>query len=183
LPNEVWVGDRYAFNIALKNGFPKAKLKLIANPLFARAKSQSKKAKPSDRQKTIIYLSEHLLSQQERTLGWQDNAWQKNGQQRLILFLKDIEKRKDIKEVIVRLHPAEKARQYQALVKTKHCFALAFSKEFDIIKDIQKADEVYGVRTMALVLALLMKKNVFSFLPKRYKLELPFLGIKRYELK
>ena len=39
LPNEIWVGDKFAFELALREGFAKNKLRLVPNPLFKKIKS------------------------------------------------------------------------------------------------------------------------------------------------
>ena len=43
LPEEIWVGDEYAYAYALKVGLPDHKLKLVPNPYWAKIRSQSKR--------------------------------------------------------------------------------------------------------------------------------------------
>jgi len=182
LPDEIWVGDKFAFKLAQEQGFPKEKLKLVSNPLFKKAKALSHK-KTKHKFKTLLYLSEWMFSKKELVAGWCSHQWGGSPYKRLEVFIESLKQRKDIKQLIIRLHPAERMAGYKGFLKKDYPFKVSFSGQFDIMKDIAKADEVYGSETMGLVLALLMKKQVFSFLPKQYKLSLPYKGIKRYGFK
>jgi len=88
--------------------------------------------------------------------------------------IKHVAKKKN--NIVFRLHPSEKINEYKWL-KTfgKN---IKISKNKSLIQDIIKSDIVIGRQTMALVVALKLKKKVISCIPANEKrCIIPYKGI------
>ncbi len=186
LPDEIWLGDKFGCQIALKDGFPKNKLKLIKNPYFEEIKKlKPRKAKgkkeTKSREKIILYLSEPIYDKWEKEFGAR-SPWNFTEFDHLKSTLKDLDKISErISFFIIRFHPKERKTKYDKILKKyQGRVKLIKSKNPNLIKDIKRADIIVGTESMALVAAALLGKKVFSVLPKRVKnIALPFKQIIR----
>jgi len=171
LPDLVWVCDDYAYNIALKEGFPKEKLKIITNPYFMEIKQslEQKTNRIIKNKLHMLYISEPIADDLLATYG-DSNFWGYNEFDLINSLLESLckfNKKKQQIEVRLRLHPNEKNIKYDRLVGGNK--NLHISHESDLIDDILWSDVVVGGESMALVIALLAKKQVFSCIPKTAK--------------
>ncbi len=164
LPDEIWVVDRYAFNLA-KTVFNKKKIKLIKNyyKLDIEKKIFKKNKKKKD---NILYLAEpieaHAVKQHKNK-----NYWGYTEYTLLEYFFKNINKiKKKVGNIIFRLHPSEERNKYNKIIKNysnKYKIHLSFNK--DLSFDINRSEIIVGCQSMAMVIALYSKKKVFSILP------------------
>lgn len=166
MPDEIWVGDRKAKEIA-QNFFPTLSIKLKKNPYFEDVKSQVKtvRSKIGNKKYTsILYVTEPISNWaihnhgNEHYLGYTEKT--------ALLFFMDNTHKMGFKNPIVRikLHPSEPVGKYDEIIK-KSKLNISVSKGKDLINEINKSDIVIGCNTMALVVALLLKKRVFCSIP------------------
>ena len=174
LPDEVWVGDKPAFQLALKEGFPKDTLRIVENPYFEEIRELAKK-------KTILYMSSPICDTWEKEFG-ERGLWKLTEFEQMEMFLKGLEKISGkVGEVIIRLHPKESFNKYDKIIKRyRGKIILEKSKNNELAGDIKKSDIVIGNESMGLVAAILMGKKVFCCLPGRIKkIAIPYKSIIR----
>ena len=178
LPNEIYVGDKYAKKIAQKL-FKNLPIKLIRNPYWKNFCSQLKKNRKKKiykKKKIILYFTENLK---------QINKINKNNinfsdYDAINFFFKKIKYvSKKIDKVIFRVHPSESIKKYKKIIyKYSDQFKIEVSKKNKLIEDINNCDIAVGCQTMAMVMALFAKKKVFSSVPiKNYNKILPHKNI------
>jgi len=179
LPDEIWLGDKYAFASA-KNFFKNLPLKLVPNLYFKEIKDNYKKINKRKKEgKEILFLSEPI-SGNINFFG--DRKKINFNEFEILKEVLDLFNNKKIKrKIIVRLHPSEKKNKYDDILK-KYTGKLKIVKSDnkEILKDLIQSKIVIGMQSMALVVALLCNKKTISFLPVAgSKCVLPFKQIKR----
>jgi hypothetical protein len=171
LPNEIYVGDSYAKNIA-KKIFRNISIKLIKNPYWLNFQSDLKKIKIKkfkQKYENILYLTENLQQINNNNIKFSDFDAIK-------FFFKKINYISNkINKIIFRVHPSENSKKYKKfLLKYSDKFNIEMSKKKNLIDDIVNCDIAVGCQTMAMVMALFANKKVFSSIPIRnYKKILP----------
>lgn len=171
LPDEIWVGDKYALKIARKKKLKPVFLK--KNPFFDDFKKKiveynNKKLKAKGTKKRIIFLSEPVSKNLRKY--YSEN-------QCIMFFLKNLSALKvKIGKITIRPHPAEKIEKFNWVKKiSKKIF---ISKKKHIFNEIFENDIIIGINTVALVFALMAKKRVISCIPNnKVKCDLPHKGI------
>lgn len=178
LPDLILVGDKWAYKVALKNGFPQKTLIQVENPYFEEIIKEAKRIKKKrikrkrDNKIKILYVSEpiyiHALKEYNDPYYWGYTEYE---------VLKDLFKiiklvqTNLLLELKVRLHPAERTNKYSKLLKNKKYqgirkFILISKPAVNsLLNDCIKADVVIGSATMALVVALLIGKKAISYIP------------------
>lgn len=169
VPDIVFVGDRWAYAIALRNDFPKNRLRHVENPYFEEifkerdAILQCKKRlieKHKGRIK-ILFLSEpiyrHALKQYKDSYYWGYTEYE------IIRDLEYIMRLKTNVEVKIRLHPAEKNNKYSNLLKNRAA-NITISKDSSLVRDCMWSDIVIGSNSMALVIALIVGRKAVSYI-------------------
>ena len=163
LPDELWVGDRFAGDIARKT-FPHTKVRLQPNQYFANIKERfisRKKRAPSTK---VLFLSDAVPGM-ERVLGG---------------LLQGLEEARHPHPVLVRLHPADDKHRYDKVIDaSRGKVHVVVSKEKDIVADLRHARSVVGTETVALVAAVLVGKRTISIRTPGKKPQLPFPKIVR----
>lgn len=166
-PNEIWIGDKYAEEIA-KIEFSGITVKLVDNPYFkdfvndvARFEEINKSV--ARKGVNILFVCENIDSN-----GFhQDDA--------IRFFMTNCNAlRVEIQKVIIRPHPSEIMDKY-AWVKEAYGRKIIFSENYALAKDVAESDIVVGCSTMAMALALKAGRRVISCIPnQRYPFTLPF---------
>jgi len=164
LPDIVFVGDKWAYTLALKAGFPEKKLRQVENPYLddtikdVKLLPYARVVKSKDNKIRILYLSEPIY---EHALKYHDNpdywGYTEYG------IIKDLVKVKEICngfliKLRIRLHPAEKRNKYKKR-------GISVSNNTRLIEDCLWADIIVGGCTMALVVASMVGKKVISYIP------------------
>lgn len=175
LPDEIWVGDKYALKIAYRN-FKKIKIKFSPNLYFKEIKENCEKrvgVKPAG----ILFLSEPVGG----SVNCFGDADKKRASEFEILkMLLDFCAGQKIKNrIIIRLHPSEKTGKYDKII-SKYAGKLIIGKSNlnNLVDDIARAEIVIGMESMAIVVSLMRGKKTASFLPhKNIRCPLPFPGI------
>ncbi|MBU1895907.1 hypothetical protein KJ641_03495 [Patescibacteria group bacterium] len=173
LPDEIWVGDKCAFELASRK-FKGVKVKYKPNQYFLEVKKKYKLAQGNKRSgRGILFASEPINSavnsfgDKRRKIINEENILENILQELTRLQFKN--------KIIVRLHPAEKKDKYNKLInKYKSKLKIEKSSEKDVFKDLVQVTTVLGMSSMFLVVASLCGKKVISYYPgMRGKLALP----------
>ena len=174
LPDEFWVGDPEALNIA-KDCFPSSLIKLVSNPYFEELKKELNTNKNESKDPlgiNVLYVTEPIDSHADQ-LG--QNLWNYSEHDALSFFIRNISVLDlPVRRVIIRLHPAENKNKYDYAQDNLKSI-LIDGQENSLIDAIKNVDVVVGCETVAMVVGLLAKKRVISSIPPRgKKCGLPF---------
>ena len=167
LPNEIWVTNNYAFEIAHRV-FKDLEVKQIedyySNILKKKIKKYSKKNLLKETQK-ILYVCEPIREHAELQYG-DENYHGYTEESAVRYFLENLSLLDmTIKKILIRPHPSEQIIKYNWLLNEFKYLNIKISSENELIKDILSSDAVVGCESMALVVGLLAKKRVISSIP------------------
>jgi len=172
LPDEIWVGDKYAQKKAFKI-FGKKIVHLKINPYFQQLSKIKKNNNSTKIKYDILYLTEPISSQYKKKLGYNEIDCFKNFLQNINLFTDSI-------KLKIRLHPSENnILKYTNLITDKN-IKIFHDKTSILLNDILSSKNIVGAETNAMVVAIKLKKNVYSAIPYKFKCRLPFKLIKRF---
>ena len=167
LPDEIWVGDEYAIEIA-KEHFPSEKIKFVSNPYFEDIKYEIEKIKINnkiDDTLRILYVSDVQQEFSIKNYG-HPHYFGYNEYEAMDDFLKKIVKKKLKKyKIRIRLHPSDVTGKYKHIIHNHPELPLKESKTLSLIKDCIWADWIVGQESMAQVVGLITGKKVFSSIP------------------
>ena len=169
LPNEIWVSDKLAFEIAKKEFKNKVKIKQIKNFYFERAKKfflKRKKITKKNSEINILYLCEPIEAHYKN-----ENFY--NEKQCINIFFEKIKFFGKINKIIFRPHPYEGIKKYNWVLDLKKEFNITIKKNIDILNEIANSDVVVGCNTVALYLAVIAKKKVYTSIPNGYVCDIP----------
>ena len=83
----------------------------------------------------------------------------------------------DIKRIIFRPHPYENINKYKWVLNFKN-FKIIIRRNKNLFNEISKSNLVAGCNTVALYLAVIANKKVYTSIPKGYVCEVPSKKIK-----
>lgn len=180
LPDEIWVGDEYAFKLATQE-FPDTVIKLVHNyyfkeivrdvEIFSGTFAQTSR----DARKRILYVCE------PRTMNYGNpNFWGYTEFEALDGYLQYLHQQtKNIENVRVRLHPSEPSKKYNAILdKYRGILPIEEGSKVSLAHDCAWADWIVGCDSMAMVMGVLTGKQVFSCIPPHGRpMSLPFSEI------
>lgn len=183
MPDEIWVGDKYAYAQAKKDNFPL--LRLVPNQYFEEMREEIKRYRlnmraehgPGNRRQTILFISEPVSLGAERMFG-DPGHWGYTESDVFDILCRavsaSIPKRE--RRIVVRLHPADNPESYHSLISLwKPSFSIEYSDEPNIVAEVLCSDIIVGMESMALVVAVLADKPVLSCVPSAKKsCSLPF---------
>jgi len=173
-PNELWCFDEYALKLCQTN-FPKIPRKLYANPYFSAIKSELDSlqniSKPrSDKKLKLLYLSEsvdsHSLSRHGKTrqlCGYNE----KDAFAFLYSCLPNLFS--SIHSMTVRPHPSQTTSDLSWMNSYEYQHKFSISNESSLCEQILSHDIVIGLESMAMVVAIIANKPVFSAIPPNSK--------------
>jgi len=173
LPDEIWVVDEFAYNIAIKEfGKNEVLINQVRDPIKFEIAKLKKEIKEEDR---ILYITEPissfgkmLKSNQEMKISEKDA---------LNKFVRFMSKLNSHTQVAVRVHPSEDIKQYRKMFYEFNV-RIGFSQESDPLVDILRSRYVVGLESVMLVWALMANKRTFTLLPINGRVcGLPHLGI------
>ena len=180
LPDEVWAGDSYARDKALRDGFPPERLRLVDNPCFEWIRSLAPARSDVPGGQRVLYICEPVSLKLKAAFGPGAAAYD-DEVTNVRKFLKSLGGREAAGwTATLRPHPLEKPAKYEALLTDAPAGSVAVSREPDLLADLRAHDVVVGVESMGLVIALLLGKDVFSCVTgKPYEISLPHRELKR----
>jgi len=167
LPNEIWVGDCYAEDIARKI-FLETNIANIEKPYFIDIKNSvlSKKDlyKENSDQKRIIFIGENISEHAKKEYG-SERHWGYTELDALSYLIEGLERLGCAKaKIVIRPHPSENKEKYEwAITKYPN---ISFSRNESLIDEILSSDIVAGCESVALVVGILAMKKVISCIPK-----------------
>jgi len=184
LPDEIWVGDEHALEIA-KEHFPSERIKFVPNPYFEDIRSEIEKITDDNREDgtlKILYVSDPIEQFSIEQYG-HANHFCYNEYEALDNFLNIIaEKKLKNYEIRIRQHPSEAVDKYRSIIKNHPELLIKESSELSLIKDCAGADWIVGQQSMALAVGLISGKEVFSCIPNGgRRSELPFEMIREFQ--
>ncbi len=176
LPNEIWVSDKYAFDLA-KSIFKNTIIKRKHNYYFSNIKKiiKGKKIINKSNFKNIkgLFLGENITEHALLSQG-EINGFGYSEESALTYLLENIDNLNiNIKSLKIRPHPSDQEGKYDFCIKNK--IVKEISNKNELIDDILSSDIIFGCESMAMVVGLLAKKRVISCIPN-YKVNccLPF---------
>lgn len=180
LPSEIWVGDNQALEIAKKD-FPDIPVVLQTNYYMREIVEAVKSPSEPHDKLHILYVCDPVSTASQARYGDADGLGY-NEFTALNGFIKYLASQKEkVKEVRLRLHPAEPLGKYISVADD-------YSKQFQIFEtkgrpleeDLAWADWVVGCDSMPLAIAAIAGKPVYSCIPQGGpKITLPFKQIKQ----
>jgi hypothetical protein len=179
LPDHILVGDRYARDRALGDGFPAAKLVQMENPYLGSflAGMPLHQTNRTEVGKSILFISEPTQisfpwqAPVAATRGWEFDA--------VKLLASYVELKEPELRLKVRLHPSEHRDKYRALDETLRRVGavVAAASDRSLQDEIREAAAVFGIGSMALLAACAMGCPVATILPPDGTPILPHSGI------
>jgi hypothetical protein len=167
LPDEIWVGDAIALDLA-HSALPEVPVKLVENPYFLDVQTELSRFSTAKREScaglSVLYICEpvreHALKQHGNERHWgytEEDALQYFIDHRQALS-------KPISRIVLRPHPSEAPDKYQHLIR--HSSAPVYISDGDeLLAEIAASDCVVGCNSMAMVIALLAGKKVICCIP------------------
>lgn len=183
LPDEIWVGDSEALVMAKGFGFPK--VKLVRNEYFVELKEKIKKLKPrpkNSEQKTILFISEPISIGAQKKFG-NPRYWgftEHDVLKDLCNLLVEIQSEQKTQwHLVIRKHPSDAPDSYDQIIKKfGPKINIVYSIIPDLVSEIAVSNIILGMDSVALVIGLLAKKKVISYIPSRKKrCSLPFKAL------
>ena len=165
LPDEIHVGDAYAFERA-HAAFPQLPVVRVENPYFLDLQEQfAKQAPPAPHDGlNFLYVCEPVREPALRQFG-NERHWGYTEDDALRYFLDNVRLfGQPVGRIVVRLHPSEPAGKYDAIV-ADYALPVSFSSGRELAADIGDSDWVAGCNSMAMVMGLLAGRHVICCIP------------------
>jgi len=167
LPDEIWVGDELAANMA-RSFFPSLKIRLVENPYFKDLRRdladliQPKEFDPGSLR--ILYVCEPLREHAFREYG-NERHWGYTEEEALHYFLANLDiLRAPIGRIVIRPHPSEAADKYN-WANDEYDQPIISGGAMTLFEEIAACDVVVGCESMAMVVGLLAGRRVISCIP------------------
>lgn len=185
LPNELWLGDHYAYDYALRQGFPKDKLRLVTNPYWQSIAEEGRTREADDKPTgaDILYICEPIS--RKFAVTFRERASQYHDE--MILMKQFLEAllshRKKFNRVTIRLHPSEQKSKYEAIITGyQKELPITFSCNERLVDDLFSHSIIVGIESNALAIAAHLGKPVFSCITgKPWQISLPQQEIQRID--
>ncbi len=161
LPDELWVGDKYALLLARRLFHSSMRIRYVKNEYFGGIVERfNKSVSQFDTAKQLLFLSLGLTPGVQEIFGE---------------LLYHLSRTKNPPTVRVRFHPFDQRDRYDKLIKQyRGKVRVIKSKEKDIVSDLLYARVVVGTETVAMVAAVLAGRRTISIRTPGKKPELPF---------
>ena len=166
LPDEIWVGDEYAFELA-KQTFPKERIILKINPYLQELLEEKAKSVPDVKKGDglrIIYLCQLYKQKYQDIRGKVDYLTDVSAVEYFLQNVSDY--LPDKAEVKLRIHPLEAKDKYRNVIQAfNNSVKVAVSKNQSLAEDLVWADWAVGMHAQALAIALSFDLKVFHCIP------------------
>ena len=185
LPDEIWVGDKYAHSYASEI-FPNTQIRLIQNYFFKDLKKEYKKFiinnKDHPKEISVLFISDNIDaviandSQKKKYLNFSDNEI-------FSYLIKNLDAlNSKVKQISIRPHPSELNAAEKYKLAISDCKIPCFiGGKVNLLEEIANNDIVVGGDSMALVVSMLCGKKTFTCIPPGGTYTLPFDEIKRIQ--
>lgn len=167
LPDEIWVGDSIALDLA-RATFPDVSVLLVPNPYFIdlRADIAVVPRRPHQRSNgvDVLFVCQPIGEHALRVYG-DERHWGYTEHEALRYFLSNLQViSAPVHRIVIRPHPAEAPDKYQWVLQ-EFDLPIAFGREKPLLEEIMDCDVVVGCSSMAMVVGLLAEKRVVSAIP------------------
>lgn len=167
LPDEIWVGDPIAAELA-GNIFDQTPIRLVENPYFMDIRAEMLAiplVRSGDAKRlAVLYVCEPVREHALRQHG-NERYWGYTEEDALRYFLANVAVLgKPVERILVRPHPSETANKY-SWVRNEFDLPIAFGGTRSLLEEIADSDVVVGCASMAMVVGLLAGKQVISSIP------------------
>ncbi len=169
IPEEIWVGDKYALQIAQVE-FPGVLIKTERNyyleNLTQRIKAKSIEYAGDGQRERLLYCTEPTSRVAETKTGdpLAYGYTEHTALQNMLEYLKNSDY--PVQEFRLRKHPSETSEKYAYILKYQYGFALSLSTEEDLAEDCAWANTVVGCDSMAMAVGVLAGKKVLCSIPQ-----------------
>jgi hypothetical protein len=166
LPDEIWVTDKYAMEIA-KKILPEVHISLHRNDYLALQSQEIRKFSNSKREESRgKYFCNVLFVMEPTNQSWGGSKLLGEIQafEFFIDNMKLLEIGKDVK-IIIKPHPADEMGKYDYCVSKHNNLSLKIESSLSLAELIAWSDIVVGCQTYAMVVALEAGKRVVSSIP------------------
>ncbi len=183
-PDEVWVGDRDAYELARKH-LPEISLWLVENPYFLEIRDSLQNERslhqPLQGQLSVLYVCEPVREHALLRFG-NELHWGYTEEQALRYFLGHVDALgMPVGRIIIRPHPSEAAGKYDQII-AEFALPISFSQGHTLSAEVASSDCVVGCSSMAMVIGLIGGKRVVSCIPPGGPpCSLPQVGIERLQ--
>lgn len=166
-PDEVWVGDREAYELAREH-LPEVPVRLVENPYFLdirdNLQNETLVYPPLPDRIGVLYVCEPVREHALLRFG-NELHWGYTEEQALRYFLSNVDVLgQPIGRIIVRPHPSEAAGKYDQIA-AEFDLPIGFSQGHTLSAEIASSDCVVGCSSMAMVVGLIGGKRVISCIP------------------
>ena len=166
-PNEVWVGDEVALELA-RNELPEVSCSYVPNAYFQDLHDELAAFAPSVRQfdspLNVLFVCEPLREDGLALYG-NELHWGYTEEQALCYFLDNVGVLGDrFGQIVIRAHPQEPRSKYTWAID-KFDLPIVTNQDRTLLEQIIVSDVVAGCASMALVVGLLAGKRVVSCIP------------------
>lgn len=167
LPDEIWVGDAIASELAGKI-FTQTPIHLVENPYFMDIREEVLAApvvRSGDADRLVVlYVCEPVREAALRLHG-NERYWGYVEEDALRYFLANVAVLgKPVERIMIRPHPSETANKYN-WVKDEFDLPIVFDSSHTLNEEIANSDVVVGCSSMAMVVGLLAGKRAISCIP------------------
>lgn len=180
LPEELWVGDKKAEEMANSMDFGK-RVVYIENEYFNSVKVEYNNYCDSAKseEETILFISEPM-SESINSMG-DSMDWKFTEYNVLENVLKRLIEKNYKGRVVIRMHPAEDKEKYKEVIeRSGKGLKIEVSNNKNFYADIYPAKLVIGMESMGLVIPYLCGKRTISYLPNEgQECPLPFEKIEK----
>lgn len=167
-PDEMWVCDQSAVDVAVREGLPEEHVYKIDNYYFHDLRQKSWPTEAG----RILYICEPVFDDVKLLTG-DGNAWGYNEFELVGDFLKSLERMDGLyKKAILRLHPNEPLNKYNELLRIYNGTIPVEVSSYEIRsieEECSVAETIVGAESMALAIGLYFGKLVYSCLPIKAK--------------
>ena len=183
LPDEIWVGDELAVEIA-KSIFPSLPVVFIANPYFAdllEEMNSTTNLEKEDGQIYVLYICEPIREHAYLQHG-DEFFWGYTEEDALKFFLNNLSfLNEQIYKIKIRPHPSEKMSKYYWAKEYSELIVFSDGNH-SLIEEISEADIIVGCESMAMAIGLFANKRIISCIPAGGKeCSLPQVGIEHLQ--
>lgn len=166
LPDELWVGDTIAENMA-RNIFPDLPVRFVENPYFIDIRQEFLAIKTTPHRTdaiSVLYVCEPLREHGRLQFG-DERYWGYVEEEALRYFLTNIDAvGKSVDRIVIRLHPSEPGDKYDWVYRE---FPLPIAKGGirSLVQEIADCDVIVGCESMAMIIGLIVGKRVINCIP------------------
>ncbi len=166
-PDEVWVGDRDAYELAREH-LPEIPVRLVENPYFLEIRDSLKNETPLyptlPGHLSVLYVCEPVREPALLRFG-NELHWGYTEEQALRYFLDNVAVLgMPVGRIVIRPHPSEAAGKYNDVV-AEFDLPISFSQGHTLSAEVASSDCVVGCSSMAMVIGLIGGKRVISCIP------------------